>query len=283
MNQILTLLNLYSEFIILLVAASVLSLFVGWMMSRSSSKKRMNAVISSWEKRYKALEETGSADTENLEEQLQEIAGETRALKANNKVLTESLKKNDLTIQKARAEAIELNRQHAETQERLQRIIQQKEKDISDRSVSAAPTSELNKRSGSTYTAPIEPTTVGAVGSVFLEDIDDDLEDTLRESTHAFGDSTLSLKEETDDTSLISAATVAINPADAFDATVQMSADDYIHQQKQKEQEDSYDEFIEDTADVSGAFMEEIEESTVVLDEDSIEFAKRPFPVSNVD
>jgi len=254
MNQILTLLNLYSEFIILLVAASVLSLFVGWMMSRSSSKKRMN-----------------------------EIAGETRALKANNKVLTESLKKNDLTIQKARAEAIELNRQHAETQERLQRIIQQKEKDISDRSVSAAPTSELNKRSGSTYTAPIEPTTVGAVGSVFLEDIDDDLEDTLRESTHAFGDSTLSLKEETDDTSLISAATVAINPADAFDATVQMSADDYIHQQKQKEQEDSYDEFIEDTADVSGAFMEEIEESTVVLDEDSIEFAKRPFPVSNVD
>ncbi|MGQ7845514.1 hypothetical protein ACUNV4_13610 [Granulosicoccus sp. 3-233] len=130
MNQILPLLNLYSEFIACLVAAGVLSLFSGWMMHRSRASKKLASTNDSWEKRYRALEEVSRVDSENLEEQLQSLAGETRTLQADKKLLAESLKKNESSIQKFRAETIELNRQHAETQERLQRIIQQKDREL---------------------------------------------------------------------------------------------------------------------------------------------------------
>ena len=133
MNQTLTLLSLYSEFIACLVAASVLGLFTGWMSHRSSANKRLNASTKSWEGKLARIEAAAVADTDNLEEQLQDLALELKNLKATNKVLTESLKKNDTTIQKARAEAIELNRQNSESQERLQRVIQQKEREIAGR------------------------------------------------------------------------------------------------------------------------------------------------------
>jgi len=287
MNQILTLLNLYSEFIALFAVASLLSLFVGWMIGRSSARKRMNAASASWEERYKTLEETSAADAENLEEQLQEIAAEARTLKASNRVLSESLKKNDSTIQKVRAESIELNRQHAETQERLQRIIQQKERVNTELPVGKAGAS-TSARSGSTYTAPIDTNqSVGSLGSVFLEDIDDELEDTLLDhpapaDIHRQPVAHVA-QEASRDPAPLSSNTIATHPADAMDATVQMSADDYIHQKKQQERAESSNELIEDTADVTTSMMEELEESTVVLDEDSIEFAKRPFPLSNVD
>jgi len=285
MNQILTLLNLYSEFIALFAVASLLSLFVGWMIGRSSARKRMNAAIASWEERYKTLEETSAADAENLEEQLQEIAAEARTLKASNRVLSESLKKNDSTIQKVRAESIELNRQHAETQERLQRIIQQKERVNTELPVGKAGAS-TSARSGSTYTAPIDTNqSVGSLGSVFLEDIDDELEDTLLDHPADIHRQPVAhvAQEASRDPAPLSSNTIATHPADAMDATVQMSADDYAYQKKQQKRTNSSTEYIEDTADVTTSVMEELEESTVVLDEDSIEFAKRPFPLSNVD
>jgi|GEM_PF-864620 len=285
MNQILTLLNLYSEFIALFAVASLLSLFVGWMIGRSSARKRMNAAIASWEERYKTLEETSAADAENLEEQLQEIAAEARTLKASNRVLSESLKKNDSTIQKVRAESIELNRQHAETQERLQRIIQQKERVNTELPVGKAGAS-TSARSGSTYTAPIDTNqSVGSLDSVFLEDIDDELEDTLLDNPADIHRQPVAhvAQEASRDPAPLSSNTIATHPADAMDATVQMSADDYAYQKKQQKRTNSSTEYIEDTADVTTSVMEELEESTVVLDEDSIEFAKRPFPLSNVD
>lgn len=307
MTQILTLLSLYWEFIACIFAASVLSLVVGWMISRSSVKKRMQDAIKSWEQRYKDLEESSAADTENLEEQLQEIAGELRSLKATNRMLTESLKKHDATIQTARAEAIELNRQHAEMQERLQRVIQQKEKEMASLSGLRSSPTESASSSGSTYTplagssatsGTLAGALAGALTSVFSDDADDSLEATLPDNmdTAFSSDALASALGETD---LNTADTVAITTTDVLDATVQMSAAEFIHQSKKNaktvgsdsgsdstpgsESDSEFDDFIEETADISGMFMEEMEESTVALDEESLDFAKRPYSVSNAD
>lgn len=284
MNQILTSLSLYSEFIACLVAASVLSLFVGWMLGRSSAKKRINELNSSWEEKFQQLEEAGAADTDNLEEQLQELAGETRNLKATNRVLTESLKKNDSTIQKARAEAIELNRQNSETQERLQRVIQQKEREIVDgASRPSTDSAESEDTAGSTYTTAKSANKLStALGAAFNSELDEEFEATLSNSI----DTELNaLTPDSDEAALNNADTIAFSHADLLDATLQMSAEDFIHQNNQLSlpADTEFDDLIDDTADISGLFIEDMEESTVALDDDSLAFAKRPHSVSNVD
>ena len=284
MNEFLTLLSLYSELIACLVAASVLSLFAGWMLSSTAAKKRAQEANASWEARLQTLEEAAAADTDNLEEQLQELAGEVRNLKATNRVLTESLKKNDATIQKARAEAIELNRQNAETQERLQRVIQQKEREIVDGATRPILNSDDAQDSqGSTYTPEKSISAISvALGAAFDDDLDEEFEATLSNSIDT------NLKElapESDETAMNNADTIAFNSSDLMDSTLQMSADDFIHQNNKLAlpADTEFDDLIDDTADISGLFIEDLEESTVALDDESLEFAKRPFPVSNVD
>ncbi|MFT4727167.1 MAG: TolA-binding protein [Granulosicoccus sp.] len=285
MNQIMPLLSLYSEFIACLVAASVLSLFAGWMLSRSSAKKSMAANTKSWERRFRKIEEAATADTDNLEEQLQELAGDTRTLKATNRVLTDSLRKNDATIQKARAEAIELNRQNAETQERLQRIIQQKEREIANSTNNSNPEADEPQDQHGSTCAPTK--CVGSVagtslGMAYDDDLDEEFEATLSETIDTGpNDQT----PESDVAAMNNADTIAFNPSDLFDSTLQMSADDFALQNRQLSLPDDseFEDIIDDTADVSGMFMDDMEESTVALDDDSLAYAKRPFPVSNVD
>lgn len=244
MNQIMPLLNLYSEIIACLVAASVLSLFAGWMMHRSRARKRMDATNESWDRRYRALEEVSRVDAENLEEQLQNLAAETRALQADKKLLTDSLKTNDSNIQKSRAEAIELNRQHAETQERLQRIIQQKDREIMDIG------NRLNQaRAGTASTAGSRSASSGASHGSRQNDHD--------ELTHA--------------------DTVAINGVDMFDATIQIPAEEMLGGRRKRRE--PWKPGRSDTLDASMAAdateAMDMEEATVALDEESLAYARR--------
>lgn len=248
MNQILTLLSLYSELVICLVAASVLSLFAGWMLRRSVEKSSRRKAIRGWAKRYQALEATAAADIENLEEQLQHLGSETKTLQATNRVLTDSLKKNDTSIQKARAEAIELNRQHAETQERLQRIIQQRDREIVELGNRVQQATELQRsmRNGS--------------------------------SAHSSAPDTGALH----DTEMNHADTIAITPSEVFDATVQMSAQDFIHRNT-PEAADASDTELSQDDETEVMFGTELEESTLALDEETLAYAQRSYPSARSD
>jgi len=249
-NEIMSVLPLYSDLVAFFAAASVLSLFAGWMIKRSSAKRKLKKTVEGWEKRYAALEHSAAADTENLEEQLQNLANETRTLQSSNRTLTESLKKNDTSIQKARAEAIELNRQYAETQERMQRIMQQKDRELADLGNRMNKVKQQQPSSGSTHIAPNAASVLHGHAS------------------------------RLQDTELNHADTVAINPVEMFDATVQMSAREFVAKdqpQKARRLPENND-LLEDTADLSGIMEEELEESTVALDEESLAFAQRSYP-----
>ena len=273
MNELLTSLSLYSEFIVCLAAASILSLIVGWMLSSSSAKKRLEANNASWEEKLQKLEETAAADTNNLEEQLQALAGDTRNLKATNQVLTDSLKKNDSTIQNARAEAIELNRQNAETQERLQRVIQQKAHETAGGTnrLSPSSTNALGLK-GSTYN------TASGLGTEPGADYDASLTDEFEATSPEDIEANPAVPSSTsDETAINNADTIAFNPTDVFDATLQMSADDFKDQNRKLPlpADSDLDDLIDDTADISGLFIEDMEDATIALNDDSLGLNKK--------
>ena len=139
MNELLTneffiqaksLATLYAEILICIAAASLLGWIVGFMMQRSRYRKKLKETRSSWKTRVRDLEKASRSAEDSLEKQIQSMATEHKSLKSANRALTDTLKKSDANRQKARAESIELNRQHTESHERLQRIIQQKDREI---------------------------------------------------------------------------------------------------------------------------------------------------------
>ena len=238
-NQIMPLLSLYSDLIACLAAACVLSLVTGWMLHKSRARKQLNATTRYWEKRHSDLEEMARTDAENLEEQLQSLATDAKAHQIHNRMLSDSIKSNDSSAQRSRAEAIELNRQHAETQERLQRIIQQKEREIL----------ELGIRVNQFGPGP------GKAVS------------TLRSALPSSADDTDILGEG----EMTHADTVAINTTDMFDATIQMSA----HELHARREESRSDDELEATIVINSSEAIDMEEDTVALGEDVLAFARR--------
>jgi len=113
-----------------LAAAALLGVFIGWMMRRSIAKRASRRAAVEAETRYKNLEKTNRQDTINLEEQMQSMGIELKALKTNNQNLNESLRTTEMSIHKARTESIELNQAQLDTNERLQSIIRHKDMEI---------------------------------------------------------------------------------------------------------------------------------------------------------
>ncbi len=122
--------TLLIEIIACLFAAAFLSLFIGWAIRSSLATREVESVNESWQTKYADLEMRSKQDSEQLEDQLQQLKSEAADLSNRNDNINESLRENEISIHKARADAIELNRQQADTQERLQRIIAQKDEEL---------------------------------------------------------------------------------------------------------------------------------------------------------
>ena len=125
-----TMLTLRAEIAACLIAVALLGLLAGWMMQRSRAARRLRESAAAWEARYAELEDRTQRDAGHLEERLQGLAGELRGLTAENRQLRESSRGEGDTLDEARAEALERNRRQAEAQERLQRIISEREVEI---------------------------------------------------------------------------------------------------------------------------------------------------------
>lgn len=124
MNTVLT------EIITSLFAVGFLSLFVGWVVRSILANQELKAATSSLETKRAELQLRYNQDVEHLEERVGLITQERDQLASQNKGIAETLRENEVGVHKARTDAIELNRQQAETQERLQRIIAQKDEEL---------------------------------------------------------------------------------------------------------------------------------------------------------
>jgi len=118
------------EIIACIFAAAFLSLFIGWAIRSALANREVEAANASWESKHSEMELRYKQDTEHLEDQIQHLQTESQQLASRNENINESLRENEISVHKARADAIELNRQQADTQERLQRIIAQKDEEL---------------------------------------------------------------------------------------------------------------------------------------------------------
>ncbi|MEE9334970.1 MAG: hypothetical protein V3U65_12855 [Granulosicoccaceae bacterium] len=119
-----------AEILACLAAASVLGLFCGWMIKAATGRRKLAQATADFDKKYVALEARSQQDIEHLEDSLQQMGDEVKTLTNSNRLLNDSLRKNEVSVYKSRTDAIELNRQQAETQERLQRIIMEKDEEL---------------------------------------------------------------------------------------------------------------------------------------------------------
>lgn len=118
------------EILACLIGTAFLSLFIGWLIRGAIAKKEVHAVDASWETKLSELQERHKQDTEHLEDQVDRLDSESNQLAHKNNTINKSLRENELTVNQARSDAIELNRKQADTQERLQRIIAQKDEEL---------------------------------------------------------------------------------------------------------------------------------------------------------
>jgi len=118
------------EILACLLATAFLSLFIGWIIRGTIAKKELKAIDTSWENKLSELQLRHRQDTEHLEDQVDRLDSESNQLAHRNDSINESLRENELSVHQARSDAIELNRKQADTLERLQRIITQKDQEI---------------------------------------------------------------------------------------------------------------------------------------------------------
>ena len=238
--------TLYSEILLCIIAATLLGWFIGTMMQKSRHQKILKSTVRDWERRYYRLEESAATKQKLLEDQLSTMNEDLEKHMANNQVLKESLRKNEHNTQQARAETIALNRQHTETHDRLQRIVQQKDKEITELGDRVNKLATLNREANS--------------GQAVLQTA---AKDQIPEYY---------------DTDVESAATVALLQGDSqdeesLDATIQMTLEAGVRAGKGKSvdsgtagSDSSIDSAsFDDTADLSGVG---IEESTVLIGRD---------------
>ncbi len=118
------------EILACLIATAFLSLFIGWVIRGAIAKKEVHAVDTSWEAKLSELQLRHKQDTEHLEDQVDRLDSESNQLAHRNDSINKSLRENELSVHQARTDAIELNRKQANTLERLQRIIAQKDEEL---------------------------------------------------------------------------------------------------------------------------------------------------------
>jgi len=85
-------------------------------MRSAIAKNEVKAANAAWESKHANLELQYKQETDQLEDQLRQLDTEANQLAQRNDNISESLRENEISVHKARADAIELNRQQAYTQ-----------------------------------------------------------------------------------------------------------------------------------------------------------------------
>lgn len=113
-----------------LVAASLLGLIVGWMIKSTLAAQRLETVEHEWSSKLNKAELKAQQETGRLEDHVHQLDADLQTMRSENDSLSEALRENELIVHKARTDSIELNRQQAATQERLQLLLKTKDEEL---------------------------------------------------------------------------------------------------------------------------------------------------------
>ena len=266
--------TMLTEILALLGASSLLGALVGWMIKSTLAKRKMRINNANWERKFSELELRSQQDTENLEDRMQSLGSELKTLTSNNRALSDSLRNNETNAHKARAEAIELNRQQAGTQEQLQRILQQKESEIVALKSDSLTAQQIRKavvQTGAAATAAAQVTQLRANRLSSVEQTSGDVQKRL-DSLNAKRDALKHQQQKLLNTADDNLQTMAIDqedvPTDLFDETIRLDPSSLPG--------DGLGSLGDSTADATAILDDGIElnEATIALDEDALPISR---------
>ena len=253
------------------------------MIQKSLGKRKLAGTIATWEDRLKQAEDSGKRDSEHLEDQLQSLGNEIKTLTERNRSLQDTLRENETVVHQTRTDAMELNLQQAETQEKLQRIIHQKELEISelgDPTDSNKPVVTAAIVGATESIIPNTDTNNGLVAEkeqTIMDDTrvtetEDSLTVSIADQTEAFDNTIPQLLEGNGDRT----ETVAFPPTmvDTLDDTARIETTSQGREENTSS-DDPYDVTLDATADMADNSLT-LEEATIVLDDEALRMARAP-------
>jgi len=124
--------TLYIEVVGSVVLAGLLGIGTGWMLQRARAARRLRRTVAAWEQRCADLMPPEGEDAHSLQEQVRSLDQLLGAETARTRELEAQLGAASTRLEKARGDAIRLNSQQAGVQERLQRFIREKDRELGE-------------------------------------------------------------------------------------------------------------------------------------------------------
>ncbi len=122
--------TLYAEVIVSILAAALIGLFVGWMISAARSRRLLQQAKTTWARKNAEVEKKHAADVDELEARLQSTGEDVRQLTEQKRSLESQLRQSGTGADQARSDAIELNHKQNALTDRLHRTIREREREI---------------------------------------------------------------------------------------------------------------------------------------------------------
>lgn len=122
---------LISEILLCLLAASILGLIIGWLCKAAFARDKLKHRDDAWRRKYKEREESLQNELTNTQQSAGALEGRIQSIEGENQSLNSSLEANKSAVHKAHIEVQQLSKRQRDTQDRLQKIITEKDREIS--------------------------------------------------------------------------------------------------------------------------------------------------------
>jgi len=123
---------LITEMALCLVAASILGLIIGWLCKAAFARDKLLARERAWQNKFHENEQEHKARIESAQQETRVLSSRVEALDARNKTLDSSLDTNKSAVHKAHIEVQRLSNKQKETHTRLEKIIAEKDREITN-------------------------------------------------------------------------------------------------------------------------------------------------------
>lgn len=122
---------LIAELAICLLLASLLGLLIGWLCKGAFARDKLMLRERDWEEKYNGIEKRYGSELASNRNNANSLTKRVEAFDSKNKALIASLDANKLAVQKANVQVQRLNNKQKETQTQLEKIIVEKDREIS--------------------------------------------------------------------------------------------------------------------------------------------------------
>ena len=119
------------EIFLCLLAASLLGLIIGWLCKSAFSRRKLRKREAEWDTRYKDLEAEHHSAVDAYENERNQLGAQISSLETQKKTLNSSLEANKSAVHKAHIEVQQLSKKQKDTQDRLQKMLTDKDREIS--------------------------------------------------------------------------------------------------------------------------------------------------------